>query len=37
MVKVESFELEHTKVKAPYVRRCGTEKGNNGDMVSKFD
>ena len=37
MVKVESFELDHTKVKAPYVRKCGFEKGNNGDIVSKFD
>lgn len=37
MVKVESFELDHTKVKAPYVRKCGSEKGNNGDIVSKFD
>lgn len=37
MVKVESFALDHTKVKAPYVRKCGEEKGINGDIVSKFD
>lgn len=37
MVKVESFELDHTKVKAPYVRRCGVQKGVNGDSISKFD
>lgn len=37
MVKVESFSLDHTKVKAPYVRKCGTQKGVNGDIISKFD
>ena len=37
MVKVESFSLDHTKVKAPYVRRCGVQKGVNGDSISKFD
>lgn len=26
MVKVESFSLDHTKVKAPFVRKCGTQK-----------
>jgi S-ribosylhomocysteine lyase len=37
MVKVESFELDHTKVKAPYVRKAGLLKGKQGDLVSKFD
>ncbi|WP_066891454.1 S-ribosylhomocysteine lyase [Clostridium nigeriense] len=37
MVKVESFSLDHTKVKAPYVRKCGAQKGVNGDSISKFD
>lgn len=37
MEKVESFELDHTKVKAPYVRKCGLLKGEKGDFISKFD
>lgn len=37
MVKIESFELDHRKVKAPYVRKCGTQKGRLGDIISKFD
>lgn len=37
MKKVESFELNHTKVKAPYVRKCCVLQGKNGDKVSKFD
>lgn len=37
MVKVESFELDHTKVKAPFVRKCCTQKGSNGDIITKFD
>ncbi|KGJ49437.1 MULTISPECIES: S-ribosylhomocysteine lyase [Paraclostridium] len=37
MVKVESFELDHTKVKAPYVRKAGVKVGGNGDIISKFD
>ena len=28
---VESFQLDHTKVKAPYVRYIDTETGPNGD------
>lgn len=34
---VESFHLDHTKVKAPYVRRAGNIKGENGDMIYKYD
>lgn len=37
MNKVESFELDHNKVKAPYVRRCCILKGIKGDEVTKFD
>ncbi|MGG7159571.1 S-ribosylhomocysteine lyase [Clostridium baratii] len=37
MKKVESFELDHRKVKAPYIRKCGNLKGNLGDSISKFD
>ncbi len=36
-MKVESFELDHTKVKAPFVRKCCVLKGKNGDIVTKFD
>ena len=34
---VESFSLDHTKVKAPYVRVAGKKTGPKGDIVSKFD
>ena len=34
MEKVESFKLDHTKVKAPYVRKCCCI---YGDKVTKFD
>ncbi len=37
LLKVESFELDHTKVKAPFVRRCSVYKGDKGDVVTKFD
>ncbi|ANZ61029.1 S-ribosylhomocysteine lyase [Secundilactobacillus paracollinoides] len=37
MAKVESFELDHTKVKAPYVRLIKVEKGPSGDEISNFD
>ena len=37
MQKVESFKLDHTKVKAPYVRKCCVLDGAKGDKVSKFD
>ena len=37
MVKVESFELDHRKVKAPYIRKCCTLNGPQGDYVTKFD
>lgn len=36
-MNVESFNLDHTKVKAPYVRLAGIKKGDNGDEVYKYD
>lgn len=37
MQKVESFKLDHTKVRAPYIRKCCVLDGAKGDKVSKFD
>ena len=37
MEKVESFELDHRLVKAPYIRKCCLMTGEKGDKVSKFD
>ena len=34
---VESFTMDHTQVKAPFVRKCGVLTGPNGDVVTKFD
>lgn len=34
---VESFDLDHTKVVAPFVRLAGVKKGTNGDEVYKYD
>ncbi|BAC13063.1 S-ribosylhomocysteine lyase [Oceanobacillus iheyensis] len=36
-MNVESFNLDHTKVKAPYVRLVGVTEGANGDKVHKYD
>ncbi|MGP4038394.1 S-ribosylhomocysteine lyase [Gracilibacillus sp. D59] len=36
-MNVESFNLDHTKVKAPYVRLVGVTTGENGDKVYKYD
>ena len=36
-VIVESFELDHTIVKAPYVRLIGEETGPKGDVISNYD
>ena len=33
----ESFNLDHTKVRAPYVRLAGRYTGPKGDEVRKFD
>ncbi len=37
MAEVESFNLDHTKVRAPYVRRAGTHITPKGDVIAKFD
>ncbi|MFC0234408.1 S-ribosylhomocysteine lyase [Vagococcus entomophilus] len=37
MAEVESFTLDHTKVKAPYVRLISEEKGKSGDVISNYD
>ncbi|MFD1065774.1 S-ribosylhomocysteine lyase [Oceanobacillus locisalsi] len=36
-MNVESFNLDHTKVKAPYVRLVGVTEGVHGDKVYKYD
>ena len=36
-MNVESFNLDHTKVKAPYVRLAGETKGMHGDIIYKYD
>ncbi|MCA9835807.1 MAG: S-ribosylhomocysteine lyase [Trueperaceae bacterium] len=35
--KVESFDLDHTKVRAPYVRLAGKYQGPGGDEIRKYD
>lgn len=37
MADVESFTLDHTIVKAPYVRLIAAERGPRGDVISNFD
>jgi S-ribosylhomocysteine lyase len=37
MAEVESFQLDHTKVLAPYVRLIDVEEGPRGDKISNFD
>lgn len=34
---VASFDLDHTRVRAPYVRLAGLYTGPRGDIISKFD
>ncbi|WP_010529834.1 S-ribosylhomocysteine lyase [Lentibacillus jeotgali] len=36
-MNVESFNLDHTKVAAPYVRLTGVTTGVSGDKVYKYD
>ncbi|MFC3285196.1 S-ribosylhomocysteine lyase [Litchfieldella rifensis] len=36
-MNVESFNLDHTQVKAPYVRLAGIKVGDNGDAIHKYD
>ena len=36
-MNVESFNLDHTKVKAPYVRLVDKKRGIHGDEIYKYD
>ncbi|WP_281778483.1 S-ribosylhomocysteine lyase [Helicobacter suis] len=36
-MNVESFNLDHTKVKAPYVRVADRKIGEHGDIIVKYD
>ncbi|WP_353892157.1 S-ribosylhomocysteine lyase [Proteinivorax hydrogeniformans] len=36
-VVVESFTMDHTKVDAPFVRKCGEICTPNKDIITKFD
>ncbi|RXI96411.1 S-ribosylhomocysteine lyase [Anaerobacillus alkaliphilus] len=36
-MNVESFNLDHTKVVAPYVRLAGVSEGQHGDKLFKYD
>lgn len=36
-MNVESFNLDHTKVKAPYLRLADKKTGINGDTIYKYD
>src|SRR5690625_705724 len=35
-MNVESFKLNHTKVKAPFIWLAGVIKGRNGDEIYKY-
>ncbi|PZU44883.1 MAG: S-ribosylhomocysteine lyase [Microbacterium sp.] len=37
MAEIESFQLDHTRVTAPYVRLIGVEHGPAGDAITNFD
>lgn len=37
MGRVESFELDHTKVHAPFIRKVTVYTGEKGDKLTKFD
>ena len=37
MPSVESFELDHTKVVAPYVRNCGVKSIGSDGIITKYD
>ena len=36
-MNVESFNLDHTKVKAPYIRLASVIDGTHGDVIYKYD
>lgn len=35
--RVTSFDLDHTRVRAPYVRLAGRYQGERGDEIRKYD
>lgn len=35
--RVDSFDLDHNAVRAPYVRLAGRYQGERGDIVTKYD
>jgi S-ribosylhomocysteine lyase len=37
LFKTNSFNLDHTKVVAPFIRLAGTMEGLNGDKIHKYD
>ena len=37
LAEIESFQLDHTKVKAPYVRKIAVEHGPKGDAITNYD
>lgn len=36
-IVVESFTMDHTKVTAPFVRKCGHITTPKGDVITKYD
>lgn len=36
-IEVESFNLDHTQVEAPYVREAGRIETPQGDLIQKYD
>ncbi len=36
-MNVESFNLDHTKVVAPFIRLAGTMEGLNRNVIHKYD
>ncbi len=36
-VVVESFTMDHRKVKAPFISKCGQTETPKGDVITKFD
>jgi S-ribosylhomocysteine lyase len=37
LADIESFQLDHTKVLAPYVRKIAVEHGPKGDAITNYD
>lgn len=36
-MNVESFNLDHTKVKAHYIRVADRKTGEHGDVINKYE